>query len=534
MSPLISVPKVGIMPFMTSEHTSNLDPTALEDELRELRRPGVADPRLVMHPQLLTVAQTIVDGGTDPEKVTTALYVAINGLGTDRYVLAAACLFGLAPGTKALSHLDRRALARDHLGGEQTTFDRKTQNQICEDLTKNLVTLHATALAGSPPVEAMSNDTIAELLSQAPPSVDDRLPVLDEPFDIKTTTCFDLCPVGEAHLQEELYPAEQRSRTWWHENSSRWFGSFFAFWYKTLTTHCGDIPYTYDEGIYDSKRFDVIAPDDDKPKATVVSADPFYTDTDRKLHCGKTNWEFCHKWAERHSRALLTRSTVFGLADQPAYPGLTAVHTLLCTSDGYILFALRSGPAHIAFLPDTWSVSFEEQVAVTPREHTSKADETVLDTIEAGLHEEWGLPPSVIKTSSCLALGREWIEVMDMPPRLILNFGAITAVLLSIDLESVWRHLENLHIIRDRDEHQAWVGFRFNGYSDVTTFLRAVRPKVAQGAKNIWARTKALNLEWTTYKGGLAPGEINDFGLTPTSAVRLLLGAAWLGGLRGA
>jgi hypothetical protein len=520
---------------MTNEHTSSLDPTDLEDELRELRRPGVADPRLVLRPQLLTVAQTIVEGGTDPEKIMTALYLAINGLGTDRYVQAAACLFGLAVGTKDLSHLDRRALARDHLGGEQTTFDRKTQNQICEDLTKNLITLDATTLAGSPPVEAMNYDAITELLTQAPPSVDDRLPVLDEPFKIDSG-CFDLCPIGEEHQREELYTnTRERLRTWWHENSSAWFGSFFAFWFKTLTTPCSDIRYTYDEGIYDSERFEVKAPDDDKPKATVVSADPFYTDTDRKLHCGKTNWDFCHNWAEQNSHALFTRSTVFGLADQLAYPGLTAVHTLLCTSDGYILFALRSGPDYIAFLPDTWSVSFEEQVSVTPREHTSKADETVLDTIEAGLHEEWGLPPSAIKTSSCLALGREWIEVIDVPPKRILNFGVITAVILSIDLESVWRHLGNSPRIRDRDEHRAWAGFRFNGYSDVKAFLKAVRPSAAPGgAVNIWARTNALDLEWKTYEGGDMPDDINDFGLTPTSAVRLLLGTAWLGGLRGA
>ncbi len=505
------------------------DQIKLEDELRALRKQGVDEPRLAMRSQLLAVAQATVEDGDDQQKIEAVLRTAIDRLSVPSYVQAAACLFGLAPGTRKLSHSERCEIASGHYGCEPSTFKKKVQNKLCGDLTNKLLEISTESIENGPSVQ----------LDRSPQTSRDHPNNSMQATDVDTAAaCFDDCLEAKDRYDEELGAGgSEHPRTWWHRGSSAWLGSFFAFWFKTVTTPCEEIFYEYDwEDVYDPERFAVTAPEGDNPKAVVVSATPFNTDNPRKtLNCGVTSWDFCHKWAETHSGLLLKSSaqpSIFGVLDRTTYPGLMAVHALLYTKDGYILFALRSGPPHVDFLPETWSVSFEEQVSLTPREHTPHIpyDKTVLDTIEAGMHEEWGLPRSAIEISSCLAIGREYIKIATKtPPRLILNFGVITAVRLSIDLATVWRYLDDAPRIRDRDEHKAWAGCRFKKEQDVRTFLKAVRPSTR--SENIWEHTKnSLGLDLVPYDKG-EPPDVGDFGVTPGSAVRLLLGADWLASL---
>lgn len=477
--------------------------------------------------------------------ILTALCLAIKGLGDRKYVLAAACLFGLAPGTEDLDRDERRCLARQYRGGSKKTFYRKHQYSLTDEIAMKLTTIFDERFAGGKRRNVMSKREIAEAFATArvsdptrQVSVSANPTTSTEPaFTIDLASYFDPSIVGKEHIARELSTTTgEPTSTWWHPGSSGWFGSFFAFWHMTLTTPCEDIHYEYDQGTYDSTKFGVDAPDGDNPKAVVVTADPFVSDNPRKaLHCGITNWNFCHGWAETHSEVLFASSaqpSVFGLMDRLAYPGLASVHVLLYTSDGYILFAQRSSRPHVALLPDAWSISFEEQVSLTPREHTPRIprDATVLDTIRGGIQEEWGLPPSTIETSSCLALGREYIEVANPEPRLILNFGIITAVVLSVDLATVWSHLDNAPRIRDRTEHQAWLGCRFKKTEDVRKLLQAIRPSARSDQRTIWDIDPSIKPELDTYEGGRPLNRIKDRGVTPTSAVRLLLGMNWLTG----
>jgi hypothetical protein len=343
-----------------------------------------------------------------------------------------------------------------------------------------------------------------------------------------TGALFEPCSEGEVLRTEELAGSSAGSATWWPEGNSQWFGEYYAFWHRTLTTPCEEIGIEYIADRYDSSYYGV-APehDGDNDKAIIVGAKLLGDNPKKRLICAKTTWNFAHEWAKGHADDLLkmpSQPSVFGLIDRKAYPGIAGVHTLLQTSDGFLLFGLRA--MQVDFHEGTWSASFEESIAVRGREFTGpvRGDATVLDAINGGLVEEWGIDPSAISTSSFLAVGREYVRTK--AGRLDLSSSVIAAARLTLTLSEVWGCLADAPGIRDRDEHAAWAGIRFPSRSHLLGFLAAGRRR-RENVDLLVDLTDAVGAEIEFFPGGASSG-LTDFGLMPTSAARLYLGSDWL------
>ncbi len=341
---------------------------------------------------------------------------------------------------------------------------------------------------------------------------------------------FEPCKEGRARIVDEKAEALAREPvTWWVPGSHRWFGEYFAFWHRTRTIPCETIGIEYISERYDSERYGVDPDNDgDNDKAIIIGASKLLDDVGKKrLMCARTTWNFAHEWAKKHTDDLLagsSRPSVFGLTDRLAYPGIAGVHSLVQTSDGYLLFALRDSRAD--FHQSTWSASFEESVAARGREFTGPArgDQTVLDAVIGGLYEEWGIEASEIETSTFLAVGREYVRTRK--GRLDLSSSVLTAVRLKITLKDVWTLLSDVSGIPDRDEHAAWAGVRFASRSQVLAFMAAARSR-SENTDLLRELTESVNAEINFFPEGASEG-IPDYGLMPTSAARLYLGSTWL------
>ncbi len=342
---------------------------------------------------------------------------------------------------------------------------------------------------------------------------------------------FELCPDGEERLSHELEEAgEDQAHTWW--SKGQWLGKFFAFWLKLNTRRCEEVALTLIDDVYDAARFDVPEADEPKDKATILEAPAFYGDNPKKeILCGRTNWGLAYEWAKSHGDEILahpSRPSAFGVVGRPAYPGIAGVHTLVQTSDGYLLFGLRA--PDIAFHERTWSATFEEQVAVGARDFTGPlaGDQTLLNVIVGGLYEEWGIDEDAVEISSCLAIGREWGRDR-FREELMFNLSAtiVTACRLNIALADVWANLDEAAGIEDIDEHRAWAGIRFVSRADVLRFVASAKGRWDN--KNLLEELCAkddVDAELALYPHKTATG-LGDRGLMPTSAARLVLASGW-------
>ena len=344
---------------------------------------------------------------------------------------------------------------------------------------------------------------------------------------------FEPCVEGRQRKDRELEAARKRGASvWWPEGSSGWFGDYFAFWYKQRTTPCKEVKINREDGYYGAARYgQPVNLDGDNQKLILVTSSWFHTDSSKLVvYCGLTNWGFAYAWAEQRAYELLASSSqpsIFGVTDRPAYPGIVSVHTLMQTSDGYLVFALRG--ERVAYYQQTWSASFEESVSVTKRKDKigpPDGDRTILDTIVGGLHEEWGIHASMIDKTSLLAVGREYVRTSDT--RLDLSSALLAAIRLSIDLKTVWQCLDDRGLIRDVDEHRAWLGVKFATRADILRLLTFARGRTSgvDLFSEFQATTDTL-CEPQFYQGGLTKN-IPDRGLMPTSAARLYLGSRWL------
>jgi hypothetical protein len=342
---------------------------------------------------------------------------------------------------------------------------------------------------------------------------------------------FEACPEGEERLRLELDQANATgTHTWW--SKGEWLGKFFAFWHKMNTRPCEDVAITPTDDVYDGARFGLSEVDEPKDKATILEAPSFYGDNPKKeILVGSTNWGLAHEWARLHGDELLahpSQPSAFGVVGRPVYPGIAGVHTLVQTSDGYYLFGLRA--PDIAFHERTWSASFEEQVAVEAREFTGPLDRdrTLRDVIEGGLYEEWGIDEGAVTRTSCLAIGREWGRDR-FRNEVMLNLSAtiIAACQIDLALADVWASLDESAGIEDVDEHRAWAGVRFASRSDVLRFVASAKGR--RDNDNLLVELCAqsdVDAEFSLYPRGATTG-INDRGLMPTSAARLVLASGW-------
>jgi hypothetical protein len=339
------------------------------------------------------------------------------------------------------------------------------------------------------------------------------------------------CHEGKARLSQELDEADREGRdTWW--GSSLWLGEYLALWHKTLDTPCEEIEFSYVDDVYDGARFGVEGEDAPKDKATLIEAPKQLGDNDnKKIICGKTNWGLAHIWAKDHAEDLFAHHSnlsVFGVKGRPVYPNILGVHTLVQTSDGYLLFALRS--PDVDFHELTWSASFEESVSIGPREFTGPltGDRTIFDPIRGGLYEEWGIAERAIRDSSCLAIGREWVrESHAGGSHLNLSPTILTACRLNIPLNEVWASLDEVAFIRDREEHRAWAGCRFADRDAVLHFIAAGKGRGDNtNLLQILGAESEGHVEVQMYPQGAR--KVWDRGFMPTSPARLVLGTAWL------
>jgi hypothetical protein len=344
--------------------------------------------------------------------------------------------------------------------------------------------------------------------------------------DWSSDDLFESCPTGRDHLEKELAGARPGSATWWPEGTNKWFGEYYAFWHRTVTVPCEQVKIEYIPERYDSSYYDVSSEHDgDNDKAILVGT-KLLSDSPR-LICARSTWNFTHEWAKEHAEELLkmpSLPSVFGLVGRKPYPGIAGVHTLLQTSDGFLLFALRA--MQVDFHEGTWSASFEESLAANGRDFTGHVtgDRTVMDAIDGGLFEEWGIDSSTVTIASFLAVGREYVRTND--GGLGLSSSVLAAARLNITLREVWKCLADAPGIRDRDEHSAWAGIHFASRSQLLGFLAAARGR-RDNVDLLVHLAGVADAELEFYPGA-ASSEIPDFGLMPTSAARLYLGTQWL------
>lgn len=341
---------------------------------------------------------------------------------------------------------------------------------------------------------------------------------------------FEPCLDGKARLARELAEvAADGGDVWW--GSCQWFGAYVALWHRTLTTPCGEIAFRYVDDVYDAARLGLKGVDAPKEKATLIEAPKQLGDNDNKqIICGKTNWGVAQVWARAHADELFSHPlnlSVFGVRGRPVYPNMLAVHTLVQTSDQFLLFALRSPEVDLYKI--TWSASCEEGVSVGPREFTgppTSGDETVLHTLQGSLLEEWGIEEDAIRDSSCLAIGREWAsEEHETDTTLYLSPVVIAACRLTLSLAEVWARLDEVPRIRDRDEHRAWAGCRFATRDALLRFVVATRGR-KENSNLLQELCDAVDgVELCMYPKSAT--HLRDRGMMPTSQARLVLGSAW-------
>lgn len=354
----------------------------------------------------------------------------------------------------------------------------------------------------------------------------------DSTSQFALSVLFDNNELGRTRYAREVEESQRKGITlWWSDVSSEWFGGYFAFWHSPHTVDPAGIKLSYTEGRYDSARFEVPECDGDNDKAVIVSGSNFYSDNrdHKELRLGTTTWNFAFEWAKDHARDLIDGDvpvSVFGLTDRSAYPGIAGVHTLLCTSDGYLLLALRDH--RVQFYPETWSASFEESVSVGARDYTGPlgGDQTIMDPIIGGLYEEWGIEEDTIAVATCMAVGREFVQGDD--GRLDLSSSVLAAVRLKIDLDGVWKCLDEGSRIRDLDEHRSWAGCQFGSRANVLRFLAAAKDQQS-GVDLLPQAMDACegSADLRFYPKGAVNGIVHR-GLMPTSAARLYLGSAWM------
>lgn len=340
-------------------------------------------------------------------------------------------------------------------------------------------------------------------------------------------------------LEAELLDSHQRgASTWWEPEEGVWMGRFYLQWHSCDTTACERIAIRRNGGQFDASVFGVADKfNGDKARLTILQADAFHNDDEDNwgIDCGVTNWNFAYKWARKNGDQLLTASgssspSVFGVTDRRAYPGIAGLAALVETSDKFLMFSLRGG--RVSFYPETWSASFEESLAPEKRKYVvdrPHGDVTLLDTLEAGLDEEFGVPRTAVASTSLLGVGRQYARSDPTKAGLDLSSTVVAAARLNIGLDQFWAYLQRArHFRKDVSEHRAWVGVKFADRAQLLRFLAFANDRVE--GTNIF--TDFANQDMADIDVRPLPGtsqaETFDRGLHVTSAARLCLGSAWL------
>jgi len=120
-------------------------------EVGKVRHAGVGRLRRLGLSVLPVAASAAGLDGEPHRTVELLIGRAIDGLGHDDYADATRALFGLAQGTQGLGPTERRGAAAKLLGKEGATLRRRGQQEIVEDVAREILKL-ATSDTRSPPI----------------------------------------------------------------------------------------------------------------------------------------------------------------------------------------------------------------------------------------------------------------------------------------------------------------------------------------------------------------------------------------------
>jgi hypothetical protein len=343
-------------------------------------------------------------------------------------------------------------------------------------------------------------------------------------------------PSFRAALEDELRRAnDQGLATWWEQSAyeSRWFDSFFAFWWKAAGVPADDVRVVCDEPQLTVSTFDAVPAAEIKThyahrkKASLVSASTFFSDVEPILYCAKLEYELA-RWVEQRAgqfRDANPEASLYGVIGWLPYPGFLVSHNVIMTADRWVLVSLRS--SRTDYFPNTWSVSFEEQIEVGPGPAGPAQDTSVGHAVRRGLKEEFGSSVADhTQDINVLAIGREHV---DMSGRSVRNSGVLTVVTLSLPLREVWNALSHPGHVQDIGESAGWLALRFQRRRDVVALVRKYPPNSSRGlgpagVKDDHMLSAEVDVHSSSRERLSRPG---GFGWHPTSRARLILWAEW-------
>lgn len=336
---------------------------------------------------------------------------------------------------------------------------------------------------------------------------------------------------AEDELADELERASRESLgTWWEEtrHETRWFDGFFAFWFKYDGVAADGVELRLTEPQPKSSHYKGLVRAEltpalpHKKKAMFLRASTFLSDVQPFIECAPIDYEL-NMWVDRHGehfRAANPRVSLYGVEGWRPYPCLTCTHNVVTTADGYVLLSLRN--ARTDFFPNSWSVSFEEQIEVGPDQTGAQTDRTVGGAVRRGLAEELGLGADDVARIRMMALGR---ERTDIPGRSVRSAAVITHVQLAVPLAVLWQRLENPGHVPDLAESRGWMALRFARRTHVLDLLGSQSLKQDRGlSPEALERTPGIEVETlATYAEGITA--LGGHGWHPTARARLLLWA---------
>ncbi len=341
---------------------------------------------------------------------------------------------------------------------------------------------------------------------------------------------------ANAFTRERNTALERNAHFWWESlGEPQWMEHLLVLW-------CKDVGIQSDKIILEIENCSLraqlpaelvipLAKDpirDEAPrKGSLLVADGLLSDEQSRIKFARHDWALA-QCVEMHTEEVVAKIphlSYFGMVDGFVNPGITALHCVLESSDGWVLFCLRRPEA--GFHPLTWSVTFEEQLDFLD-DNDHEPDALVGDVVRRGLLEEFGIATNEIATQSCLAIGVERVlETTANAPARLINSGAIVALAqTTLSRAKLFERLSDRARARDHEEHIAWMAVKFESATDVHALLKVLPYGSAELSCNQMREHNDLAIA-VQYHPMSQPTSGEGFAWHPTSRQRLYLWSRW-------
>lgn len=337
-------------------------------------------------------------------------------------------------------------------------------------------------------------------------------------------------PRWRNHLEDEVRYSGATG-TSWIPGTAMWYDNLFLMWWSThLPPEAGQVAY---ELVPTAKWDDVLGlganVEADDITVSLVGSRGFHASKARSvIECEEIPFGLALFAEHNYDRVRAHRPLVsaFGLPGVRWWPARVTVHTLLQTSDEWVIFSLRD-PDVVDWEGDRWSVSFEEGVTLRPTTDRDP-ERTVLDTVLNGIEDEFG--PDLRRTVGDMGIAARVCglgRAFSASPNTAMGGEAIVVARLGATLQDVWRSLSGYH--RDKNEHYGWMGCRFASASVVDELLLATDPFSTTGVgPSIEDQYGGITVDVFDGSRGDRDGETGawrakGFGWHSTSRARLVL-----------